>query len=518
MRRSARQGDKGGTVGDDAEPPTVFRRRSGKEPAVEETNPTDGPDERLPLRLFETDRFPSRRLNIYSSLGYLLMVRDALKGTPDLARLLHSCFGPLFNIPVRRCSYSSVMLHAMLVRQVVTKKRYELWPVVGGNPLKFSLVEFGRVTGLPCGEFEDGYSVDVVPKAKEDDFAFWDYLFEGRRDITIAEVARMIEEDLTIPRSRKFRLCMILIVDGVLLASTSPVCPTLKHVKRLENLSKFLEFPWGRESFYWTISTMIPPRRVLGVCDDPQGDLCASLRQQTKKMSGFPLALQLLVYEAIPLLSARLGGTDELKLIDCESLPQRKGLKLWDLLEVENHPELNVEPMMEEPEGAPEGWGVWDDEIADRTVIYMAGRLASGHKFRKTAWRGGDAEEVLYNHDKAKEERKRKRKREAGGPKSGAVAGPLLKQRRLGAYFKKHALADTGNNAELLARIQALEKTVSWLKRKVNKRRKLGVTPRRELMRSGKPLKRIRKEMPTGSREDEECEEDEGDKGGRNGK
>lgn len=177
---------------------------------------------------------------------------------------------------------------------------------------------------------------------------------------------------------------------------------------------------------------------------------------------------------------------------------------------------LNVEPMMEEPEGAPEGWGVWDDEIADRTVIYMAGRLASGHKFRKTAWRGGDAEEVLYNHDKAKEERKRKRKREAGGPKSGAVAGPLLKQRRLGAYFKKHALADTGNNAELLARIQALEKTVSWLKRKVNKRRKLGVTPRRELMRSGKPLKRIRKEMPTGSREDEECEEDEGDKGGRN--
>lgn len=308
----------------------------------EETNTQQGPDLRLPVRLFETNKFPSRRLNIYSSLGYLMVVRDALKGIPDLPRLLRTCFGPLFNTPVRRCSHSSVMLHAMLVRQVVTKKRYELWPVFGGNPFKFSLIEFGRATGLPCGEFEDGYAVDVVTKYKEEDYAFWDYLFEGRRDITIADVARMIGEDLTIPRSRKFRLCLILIVDGVLLASTSPVCPTLKHVKRLENLQKFLEFPWGRESFYWMISTMLPPKRVLGVCDDPEGEFCSSLRQQTKKMSGFPLALQLVVYEAVPLLSDRLGGTDDLKLIDCETMPQRKGLKLWDVLEAENHPEVLI--------------------------------------------------------------------------------------------------------------------------------------------------------------------------------
>lgn len=74
---------------------------------------------------------------------------------------------------------------------------------------------------------------------------------------------------------------------------------------------------------------MIPPKRVLGVCDDPEGEFCSRLRQKTKKMSGFPLVLRLVVYEAIPVLSARLGGIDNLKLIDCETLPQRKGLKLW---------------------------------------------------------------------------------------------------------------------------------------------------------------------------------------------
>ncbi|KAG2274855.1 hypothetical protein Bca4012_045136 [Brassica carinata] len=42
------------------------------------------------------------------------------------------------------------------MRQVVTKKKYEMVPVFGGEPLRFSLVDFGEVTGLPCGEFEDG--------------------------------------------------------------------------------------------------------------------------------------------------------------------------------------------------------------------------------------------------------------------------------------------------------------------------------------------------------------------------
>lgn len=163
-------------------------------------------DKMLPPRLFATGRFPSRRLNNYSSLEYLVIVRDALRGSPDYDRLIGSCFGKLFQLPARRCSYSSVMIHAMLVRQVVTKKRFELWPVFGGNPWRFSLVEFGAVTGLPCGEFAEGYVPDYEPTYKEEDYGYWDKLFDCRRDITIPEVVRMVTEDLTLSRSRRFRL------------------------------------------------------------------------------------------------------------------------------------------------------------------------------------------------------------------------------------------------------------------------------------------------------------------------
>lgn len=87
---------------------------------------------------------------------------------------------------------------------------------------------------------------------------------------------------------------------------------------------------------------MIPAKRVLGKCDDPEGEFCAKLRQKPKKMAGLPLALQLVLYEAIAQLLASLGGNDDLKLIDCERLPQHNDLNLVDILETEHNHEVMI--------------------------------------------------------------------------------------------------------------------------------------------------------------------------------
>ena len=113
--------------------------------------------ERLMPRLFVTDRYPSKQRNCNSSLKCLLLVRDVLEGTDEMEQLLGSCFGHLFRLPVRGCDFSAKVVHEMLTMQVVTKKRFELWHVFGGQPMRFSLAEFGYVTG----EFEAGYVVDA---------------------------------------------------------------------------------------------------------------------------------------------------------------------------------------------------------------------------------------------------------------------------------------------------------------------------------------------------------------------
>ncbi|CDY29761.1 BnaA01g19050D [Brassica napus] len=289
------------------------RRRSlrGKEIAEDSTEMEDV-KESLPGRLFATDRFPSERVNTYSTTDFLLCVRDLLKGSVEMGQILGSCFGRLFSLPVRRMLAGKVV-HGMLTRQVVTKKKYELWPVFGGKPFRFSLVEFGEVTG-------------------------------------------------------KLRLCLIIIVDGVLVPNAQKPKPSLKHVNLVKNLKKFFAFQWGRESFLAAIRTMLPGPKVMGKCEDPNGDFCKKLRQKTVRLLGFPQALQLVAFEVIPRLLVQAGGDDSVTLMNFPGkvLPQHSGLNVCDLREAEHDPALIVQPMMEISGVHEERWGVWDDEKYDK--------------------------------------------------------------------------------------------------------------------------------------------------------
>ncbi|KAF2568657.1 hypothetical protein F2Q70_00024456 [Brassica cretica] len=80
--------------------------------------------------------------------------------------------------------------------------RFEMWPVFGGGPTRFSLAQFGHVTGLPCGEFEPGYEVDDKTKPKKADYVFWDKLFGGRRNLTLEDLAAMVVGDKLSRRGR----------------------------------------------------------------------------------------------------------------------------------------------------------------------------------------------------------------------------------------------------------------------------------------------------------------------------
>ncbi|WZZ27714.1 hypothetical protein YC2023_011115 [Brassica napus] len=150
---------------------------------------------------------------MYSAVDRLLWVRDVLDGTPEMSKLLGSCFGGLFQIHVCRL-YSGKVVHSMMTRQLVT--------------------------GLPCGEFEEGYSID----------------------------------------------------------------------------------------YQW---------------EDPIGVFCKKLRQQTVKTCGFPLALQLVAFQAIPQLLKLMGGDDSVNLLNYpeKAFPQHVGVTLVAVQKVEHDPEVS---------------------------------------------------------------------------------------------------------------------------------------------------------------------------------
>ncbi|CAF2151182.1 unnamed protein product [Brassica napus] len=275
----------------------------------------------------------------------------------------------------------------------------------------------------------------------------------------------MVSDEAEMPGWRKLRLCLIIIVDGVLVPNAQKPKPSLKHVNLVKNLKKFFAFQWGRESFLAAIRTMLPGPKVMGKCEDPNGDFCKKLRQKTVRLLGFPQALQLVAFEVIPRLLVQAGGDDSVTLMNFPGkvLPQHSGLNVCDLREAEHDPALIVQPMMEISGVHEERWGVWDDEKYDKKVDYLTGLIREGHVFSKSDWGGGDSGGPLFVYGK-KNDKKRK-----GKAVGGVTAGPVLKQRRLSGYFKREIMVDGEEHARMVSRVEELGTEVLRLKEVVEK-------------------------------------------------
>ena len=73
----------------------------------------------------------------------------------------------------------------------------------------------------------------------------------------------------------------------------------------LTDVPSFLNYPWGRLSFLYILSRFLPPP-VSKEIPDQLHELRIWLSQQTTACYGFPLALLLLAFEAVPQLLARI--------------------------------------------------------------------------------------------------------------------------------------------------------------------------------------------------------------------
>ncbi|KAL0715188.1 LOW QUALITY PROTEIN: hypothetical protein Bca4012_064510 [Brassica carinata] len=121
-----------------------------------ESGGTSLADTRLPPRLFATDMFLTKGLNIYSSPDLLPFIRNVLRGTPEFETIRKSCFGKLFDLPARQCPVSCKLIHSFLTRQLLCLPKNTLWSVFGGFPFHYGLEEFAPLNNLTLIELEEG--------------------------------------------------------------------------------------------------------------------------------------------------------------------------------------------------------------------------------------------------------------------------------------------------------------------------------------------------------------------------
>ncbi|KAF3555451.1 hypothetical protein F2Q69_00012225 [Brassica cretica] len=184
---------------------------------------------------------------------------------------------------------------------LITARKYELWYTFGTHPLRFSLDEFHSITGLNCSAFDVEYS-DSEDTAGS---VMWQKLFDTTvGDITVAKVLDMLCNPF-LASWKRLTLALIALVDGVLCCTNKTLKLTPKYVEMLTDVPSFLNYPWGRLSFVYTLSHFLPPP-VSKDIPDPLHELRIRLSQQTTVCYGFPLALQLLAFEAVPQLLDRV--------------------------------------------------------------------------------------------------------------------------------------------------------------------------------------------------------------------
>ncbi|KAF2544170.1 hypothetical protein F2Q68_00031915 [Brassica cretica] len=206
-------------------------------------------DHRLPERLFATDRFPRHRLNIYSRPNILAFVRHVLRYSPAFGKIRESSFRKLFDLPTRQIPVSCKLIDNLLSRQLLCNQEYTLWSVFGKDPLRFSLEEFGTISGLNCGVFPEGYEApdhnrkgSNKQKVAHKD-PLWQKIIGKYNNITIAELAAELENDKQMDEWRRIRLALIIIVDKVLIASQQIHRRTLRYVHMLEDVMLSLNSP-----------------------------------------------------------------------------------------------------------------------------------------------------------------------------------------------------------------------------------------------------------------------------------
>ncbi|CAN6870138.1 unnamed protein product [Brassica oleracea] len=262
----------------------------------------DGSSAQLPRRLFGPGFFPTGlRLNIYSKANVIGAVASTLAGLADIDVLIGSQFGRLFHLPAARCHNSTKLIGSLLYRQLITTRKYELWYTFSTHPLRFSLDEFHSITGLNCGAFD---IEDSDPKASAGSI-MWQKRFDTTvGDISVAQVLEMLRNPF-LASWKRLRLALIALVDGVLCCTNKTLKLTPKYVEMLIDVPSFLNYPWGRLSFLHTLSRFLPPP-VSKDIPDPLQELRIRLSQQTTACYGFLLALQLLAFEVVPQLLARI--------------------------------------------------------------------------------------------------------------------------------------------------------------------------------------------------------------------
>lgn len=225
------------------------------------------------------------RVLTYQSPRAIKSILSALEDD-EVHVIRESSFGKLVEI-AHRPAFSEEFAAYMLTKQLKVKKMYEAWFLFSWQPIRFSLSEFAIVTGLPCEPYPEKSWMNTKKTVTRK--PYWPCLFGGVETVTVSSALKMLRRKTVTAKDIRIKIACLAIVSSVLLPTDSKMNIQKEHAEFIENLDEFFAFPWGRLAFEMLIGSIKEKDEF-------------ALSQKTIAIKGFPLALQLVMFAAVPAL------------------------------------------------------------------------------------------------------------------------------------------------------------------------------------------------------------------------
>lgn len=199
--------------------------------------------------------------------------------------------------------------HNLLTHQLAIESSNEIWSLIGGRPIRFSLHEFGEITMLNCEEYErnDDLEVDYSP--------FWELVgIKKGEGPSWHELNGALGRCSTWTYEQKRMLALLFVVHIGIYGISRSSRISLKHAKRVLDPESFESYPWGRVGFKELLESI----------------KIAKLDGKTYVVHGCVHALLIWAYESIPIIGEKFGkrrADIEIPLLRWESCRSRYNLE-----------------------------------------------------------------------------------------------------------------------------------------------------------------------------------------------
>ncbi|XP_048625423.1 uncharacterized protein LOC125593200 [Brassica napus] len=178
----------------------------------------------------------------------------------------------------------------MLSFQLNIKKKFELWSLVGPQPVRFSLLEFEHLTGLNCDYIEDLENPRV--EVTKEMAAFWEMMGVDVDDgPTTEHIKAAFGRCEEWSREDRMRLGYLAIFTGFIEGRKYSTATWASLARLVMDLERFENYPWGRVAFKVLMES------VKGV----------NLDSNSYTVDGFVQVLQVWAYFALPEFGANFG-------------------------------------------------------------------------------------------------------------------------------------------------------------------------------------------------------------------